>query len=69
MNTILVKTLPCPLCGDSATIEVMESEWKLLKNGAYIQDALSRLSPTIRERFISGTCGECWDKLFGGDED
>ena len=38
------------------------------KGGKYIQDAMPYLSADERELLISGTCGTCFDKMFGGSE-
>ena len=42
------------------------ADWKL---GKYIQDAMPYLSADERELLISGTCGACFDKMFGDPED
>ena len=34
-----------------------------------IQDVLYYLTEDARELLISRTCGECWDELFGVDEE
>lgn len=65
---IKVKSLNCPHCGDTETIELTEPEWDSLRKRDYVQDALSRFPPDVRERFITGICGDCWNKIFGGDE-
>ena len=33
--------------------------------GEYIQDAMPYLSAGERELLISGTCDDCWEKMFG----
>lgn len=38
-------------------------------DGALIQDALHFLTVEEREMLISGICSECFDYLFGGDQD
>ena len=39
------------------------------QSGKLIQDALPELSAGERELLISGTCDECWQRLFpDGDE-
>lgn len=35
----------------------------------YIQDILDYLSASERELLISGTCNNCWNNMFGGDDD
>lgn len=42
-------------------------EWK--ENGMMIQKALPYLNADIRELLISGTCGKCFDDLFGEIEE
>lgn len=49
--------------------EVTEAQFNAWKNGALIQVAMPELSKEVRELLISGTCNECWDKLFNLDED
>lgn len=66
---IRFSSLPCPHCNTTETIEITEEEWNALRNGAYIQDALSRFSPAIRERFLTGICQESWNEIFGEDEE
>ena len=38
------------------------------QNGSLIQDAMPYLSADERELLISGTCGTCFDKMFGSEE-
>ena len=61
-------TVVCRHCETSHTLLVNitdVAEWKL---GKYIQDAMPYLSVDERELLISGTCGTCFDKMFGGGE-
>jgi len=41
--------------------------WK--NNEGYIQDLLAYLSPAEREMLISGTCGTCWQQIWGVDDE
>ena len=34
-----------------------------------IQDIIPNVSPAYREMFISGICPECWNKMFGCEEE
>ena len=38
------------------------------ENGELIQNAMPYLSADEREVLISGTCGPCFDRMFGGEE-
>jgi ribosomal protein S27E len=62
-------SLPCPMCGDSLTIEMPTSNLFAYNNGASITEVFPTLAPAERERFISGTCGDCWNKMFAFDDD
>ena len=59
-----VDSLPCPICNESATIEITPDKLYAYNQGAMAQDVLFGYTPDVRERFISGTCGKCWDELF-----
>jgi hypothetical protein len=63
-------TLPCPEPGHVgeriADIEVPRAEAELLECGAFVQRALMSVDADTRERFISGICPPCWERLFGG---
>jgi hypothetical protein len=41
----------------------------LYNNGGRVQDVRSNFDVSVRERFMTGTCGTCWDAMFGSDED
>ena len=41
------------------------TDWR---EGKHIQHAMPYLSADQRELLISGTCGDCCDEMFGGDE-
>ena len=54
----------CVMCKREIELLVPEYAYIEWKNGMYIQDAMSMLTPDERELLISGTCGECFDKLY-----
>lgn len=56
---------PCPLCNKTHELEVNESDYLKWQKGAYVQDVFRDQSAEFRELLISGTCSECWDRLFG----
>jgi ribosomal protein S27E len=62
-------SLPCPMCGDSLTIEMPTSRLFAYNNGASITEVFPDLNSAERERFISGTCGDCWNKMFAFDDE
>ena len=60
----------CWKCNTEHLIFVDREEYENWQNGELIQDALFMLSADEREMLMSGTCGECFDKLFPDqDED
>jgi hypothetical protein len=69
MATIKIKTRPCPMCKETAELEVIESDLARYNHGALIQGAFPEMSKDDRERLISGMCGPCWAALFSGEED
>jgi len=66
MDTIKVE---CWSCSDTHNIRVKPSDYKEWQEGELIQDVLYYLTEDERELLISRTCGECWDELFGVDEE
>lgn len=65
----VVSSLPCPNCKEVISIEIASEKLFLYNNGGKVQDVLSNFDVAIRERFMTGTCGICWDAMFGYDED
>ena len=55
---------PCPNCNYTATVFISPQKLYAYNQGAYIQEVLEGYTPDVRERFISGYCGECWDAMF-----
>jgi len=64
-----VSSLPCPTCEDVITIQIAPEKLFLYNQGGYVQDVLSNFDVDTRERFITGTCGDCWNAMFGVDDD
>lgn len=54
----------CPMCGKYHTLTVDIKEYYDYQSGALVQDAFPHMSPTDRERFISGLCPDCQKKIF-----
>jgi hypothetical protein len=57
------------MCGDTKTVSISSEELFSYNQGAYAQDVLSSYDADIRERFISGMCGICWDAMFDLEEE
>lgn len=58
----------CIRCGKLYQFEVPNEGYKRWLEGELIQKALPMLTPDQRELMISGICGKCFDKMFGGDK-
>lgn len=63
-NMTTLTTPPCPACSSVESIEVNIDDIAKYNAGAFVQDAFPDMPHDIRERFISGICGVCWDTLF-----
>lgn len=59
----------CFHCGDTSFIQLNASDLNRYQSGEYAQDAFSYLTAEQREIIISGTHPECWNELFGKDEE
>ena len=58
----------CPICGKKHTISVNRFEFSdgiqmYRYQGALIQDAFPRFTPSQREFLLTGICDSCWDKI------
>ena len=63
----------CRMCGKMVEVDLTEkqfSRFQLWEMGVmHIQQAIPEVPAGIREVFISGTCEECWEKMFEGMDD
>lgn len=68
MTTIKVT---CTVHGGDVEVRVRKSQLKqwLQRPAEHIQYVFPDLSPAERELFISGCCGDCWNKMFPPDAD
>lgn len=57
----------CKNCLKTFVLKVNKADLFAWIRGTLIQKALPYLTADERELLISETCGECWEKLFGGD--
>lgn len=69
LSGYVVTSLPCPTCEESISIEISSEKLFLYNQGGYVQDVLSNFDVDTRERFITGTCGDCWNAMFGVDDE
>lgn len=67
-SAYVVDSKPCPMCGDVLTISLAPEKLFAYNQGGYAQDVLSDFNVDVRERFITGTCGICWDAMFADFE-
>ena len=68
-GTSVVLTMPCVECGQSSNVTVPTQgliEWI---DGKNIQYCFPEMKPKVRETLISGMHSECWDNVFGGEEE
>jgi hypothetical protein len=56
--------VPCRWCNTVHSIQIDPAEYIRWQKGELIQDAMPQLPPAARELLISGTCDDCWRKLF-----
>jgi hypothetical protein len=61
---------PCPLCKQTTTITISGFQLYQYRQGAGATTVLPQVDVDVRERFMSGTCGPCWNTMFNvGDTD
>ena len=58
----------CRVCKNQVEMKVYVEDVTAWENGELIQNAMPYLSADEREVLISGTCGPCFDKMFGSEE-
>lgn len=54
----------CPICGAKLFVTVEFSDFLKYMRGDPIEDCFPYLTPYEREHLISGTCEECWNRIF-----
>lgn len=64
-----VVEVQCRSCGRFVDVYVNVDDFNAWQDGELIQNAFPYLSADEREILISRTCGPCFDKMFGGNED
>ena len=66
-----VYELSCDFCGKRVLLELYpdDVEKYMSPNRPYIQDIFPYLNDEEREMIISHTCPDCWQRMFGGEEE
>lgn len=59
----------CPICGNVNYVDVDEEEYNNYINGELVQRAFPNMDCTTRELLVTGTCPDCWDMMFCGEEE
>ena len=59
----------CRMCGKQFRLKAEKEDIHKWMNGMNNQDALPYMPAEERELLISGTCPECWNKLFPAEEE
>ena len=59
----------CRFCGVTHTVTVKANDYRRYKMGSHAQHCFPYLSDDERELLISGTCKECWEKLFPTEDE
>ena len=68
MNRNMKVTKECRICNKPQTLEVNYDGCVKWQEGAYIQNAMPYLNVDERELLISGTCRDCFDRMFGEED-
>lgn len=62
-------TRNCVFCGKTHSVDLMEYQFNLWREGKLIQVAMPDTSVEDREFLISGICPKCQEDIFGVDDD
>ena len=68
-TTYIVETPKCFHCGVGGTVEVPMKGFLIRQLGGLIQDAYPDLPAPLREQMVSGTHPQCWEEMFGPEEE
>lgn len=60
----------CVECGNVIEFDVRAEDYDLWKEKkVLIEDALWYITPDKREILLSGICGNCWNEMFGEENE
>ena len=77
MAFTMVQTKTCTVCGETGHLMLETEKWERYKAAQedlslpsqHVQDVWPDMPTGMREQIISGTHSECWDELFGDDDE
>jgi hypothetical protein len=69
LSAYVVSSQPCPTCKEVLSIAITPESLFLYNQGANVQTVLVNYPPSIRDRFMTGFCDECWNLMFVFDEE
>ncbi len=61
-------SVQCPGCETRLTLDISSDKVFAMNQGALVTEVIGDQTPDVRERFISGICGSCWDLMFSVSE-
>lgn len=61
-------TVQCVSCRERVDVPATDEQIARWKAGELIQRAMPNLTAAQRELLISGTCDDCWQKMFSESE-
>ena len=67
-NPIRVFT-SCPMCHRDHVAIVENDDYELYCSGEPVSKCFPYIPAAERERFITGICPDCWDRMFPPEED
>lgn len=59
----------CKCCGNEVNVMLNYGDFQRWQHGQYIQDAAPYLNENEREFLISQICGDCFDKMYEGNDE
>lgn len=68
-KTVCIQSITCRKCGKTFEFPIFKEDLERFEKGEGIQYVMPYVSREYRELLISAICRECWDKLFGYDDD
>jgi hypothetical protein len=68
LNGETIISVRCMDCGETKQFTVKTAHYDAWVKGQVIQRAMPEIPEDERELLISGSCGPCFDKLFGDDQ-
>jgi hypothetical protein len=67
---VRITSKACPGCGGYGTYEVTKEQYvRLCAGRESVSQILAEFGPGVWERFITGYCTHCWDRMFKSRED